>query len=355
MGQLKDKIDNWMRGVSQSATDKLDSFGISLGQTSDGKNGLMDFWDKLINGQTNEANIQQTTETNQTNKEIQDSINASNEALTRETNSQNLQIAQETNNLNRDIANENLQFQKDKLDYDKALQQQIFDREDTSYQRTVDDMRKAGLSPLTMNSTNGSGSVVTTTAPYNDMKYENPYEMKAPTTEAVKMEKANLQFSGALQALNMLQNLTQGGVRIAQDLENLDFSKKSHPLEIEAKQLFNKDTGYNFDIKKANNELCDRAMRTFGLNPGAPDWLNQTAFSNGFNINDWERIGTNINNNVSHTNTEEFKNFVKNKTEFDRNWNYATEAIDLGLDGISTFIDGITLLKPKFKKYHYGK
>ena len=66
---------------------------------------------------------------------------------------------------NYDTAQQNLQLQQDKFEYDKALQQQIFEREDTAYQRTVNDMRSAGLSPLNMSGQNGVGSVVSTSAP----------------------------------------------------------------------------------------------------------------------------------------------------------------------------------------------
>lgn len=59
---------------------------------------------------------------------------------------------------------QNLDFQRENLDYQKALQQQIFQREDSAYQRTVSDMRAAGLSPLTMNGTNSSGELVPTQA-----------------------------------------------------------------------------------------------------------------------------------------------------------------------------------------------
>ena len=52
-----------------------------------------------------------------------------------------------TNDTNKDIADNNLGFQKDNLDYIKALNQQLMQREDTSYVRTVQDMRNAGLSP----------------------------------------------------------------------------------------------------------------------------------------------------------------------------------------------------------------
>lgn len=70
---------------------------------------------------------------------------------------------------NERINNENLAFQKEQFEYQKALQQQIFDREDTSYSRTANDMRNTGLSLLSMNRTDGSGSVVPTQAPKKEL------------------------------------------------------------------------------------------------------------------------------------------------------------------------------------------
>lgn len=70
-------------------------------------------------------------------------------------------------------AKENLAFQKENLEYQKQLQQQIFQREDTAYQRSVDDMSKAGLNPLTMTGTNGAGQPIQTEAPQQDVQAFN--------------------------------------------------------------------------------------------------------------------------------------------------------------------------------------
>lgn len=60
----------------------------------------------------------------------------------------------------RQIDQENLQFQQEVFNYQQELQQEIFDREDNAYQRTVNDMRAAGLSPLAMNGTNNAGEAI---------------------------------------------------------------------------------------------------------------------------------------------------------------------------------------------------
>lgn len=82
------------------------------------------------------------------------------------------------NKINREYAEKNYQLQAQELAYQHALQQQIFQREDTAYQRTVNDMRRAGMSPLAMSGTNNAGEAVSTTAPqYN-------YEHKTDSTSA---------------------------------------------------------------------------------------------------------------------------------------------------------------------------
>ena len=66
---------------------------------------------------------------------------------------------------NQKLNKENLQLQKDKFEYDKQLQQQIFQREDSAVQRNVKDKLQAGINPLLDAQQAGAGSVVQTTAP----------------------------------------------------------------------------------------------------------------------------------------------------------------------------------------------
>ena len=89
-------------------------------------------------------------------------------------------MSDQTNATNKAIADQNLGFQRENLDYTKALQQQIFNREDSSYQRTVSDMRAAGMSPLVMNGTNGAGEAIATTAMNNQYQHTQPLDYKSP-------------------------------------------------------------------------------------------------------------------------------------------------------------------------------
>lgn len=81
-----------------------------------------------------------------------------------------------TNQANEKVAKQNLDFQKENLEYQKDLQQQIFEREDTAYQRKVSDLIAAGINPAVAATGSGSaaGSVVSTQALHNDMKYQAP-------------------------------------------------------------------------------------------------------------------------------------------------------------------------------------
>lgn len=54
----------------------------------------------------------------------------------------------------------NYKNKTEQQDYMKALQEKIFQREDTAYQRTAADMRNAGLNPLSMQGTDNAGSAV---------------------------------------------------------------------------------------------------------------------------------------------------------------------------------------------------
>lgn len=71
-------------------------------------------------------------------------------------------------------ANKNYELQKENYDYQKSIQQLIFDREDTAVQRRRADLEAAGLNPnLAAGSSAGAGSVVSTSAPQKDMSWLN--------------------------------------------------------------------------------------------------------------------------------------------------------------------------------------
>lgn len=186
---------------------------------------LEDFWNHLT-GQTQET--QRTRETNEANVAA---VQSANEA--------NLQIARETNETNKGIAEQNLGFQRENLEYQKALQQEIFNREDTAYQRTKADMLAAGLNPLSMQGTNGAGEAIATTPLNNQFQAQQSAPMQAPT-----FQKAQTMMSPLQGILNMVQastsiagavgNLSNLGVQRdlirtqinKQNLENIVYAKQ---------------------------------------------------------------------------------------------------------------------------------
>ena len=71
-------------------------------------------------------------------------------------------------------ADRNYELQTENLDYQKALQQKIFEREDTAVQRRRADLEAAGFNPnLAAGSAAGTGSVVSTTPPQKDGSWLN--------------------------------------------------------------------------------------------------------------------------------------------------------------------------------------
>lgn len=87
-----------------------------------------------------------------------------------------------TNVVNKEVADQNLGFQRENLDYQKALQREMFEREDTAYQRTANDMRMAGLNPLSMQGTNGAGEAIATEPLNNSQQYSDTSNFQALKT-----------------------------------------------------------------------------------------------------------------------------------------------------------------------------
>ena len=185
---------------------------------------------------------------------------------TDKTNQKNYEAVLAQNASNEKIAQQNLDFQRENLDYQKALQNQIFEREDTAYQRTVDDMRAAGLSPLSMQNTNGAGQVIDTQAMNNDMQYERPeyQDNVAGINAAGGMLQQALQnaFNNQIQRDSLrLQKTTAetNALKTKAEAENIQ-------AQTEAQNLENAITAATKEelIKKAGLENANVGSRTAG-------------------------------------------------------------------------------------------
>lgn len=186
------------------------------------------------------------------------------------------------NKTNKEIADQNLDFEREKFDYDKALQEKIFEREDTNYQRTANDMRLAGMNPLSMQSTNGAGQAIATTAPHND------YQMQS--TQGLNL--LNMLFNASLQAKNTASNnsLNQAQANLLNEQANNQAIKNAY----EADTLSNVLTGIKLDnvSKKYKNHSdyfdTQDKFRNYQFNSlmgwtsDMPDWMKQSSARLGY-------------------------------------------------------------------------
>lgn len=82
---------------------------------------------------------------------------------------------QEANNINRNVALYNAYMQNQQFDYQRALQNTIFQREDNAISRQVADLERNGLNKQLISGGAGAGAVVSTSAPSVDYRYQ-PYQ-----------------------------------------------------------------------------------------------------------------------------------------------------------------------------------
>ena len=99
---------------------------------------------------------------------------------------------------------ENLQMQKEQMEYTKKLNEEIMRREDTAYQRKVNDLRKAGLSPLMIDGGGaGAGGTMTTyqapqdTTDYNALGTNFNNAMASITSNKFMQQDLNIRKTSA--------------------------------------------------------------------------------------------------------------------------------------------------------------
>lgn len=201
-----------------------------------------------------------------------------------------------TNQANQDMNNANIALQDKwnleamkrydtEFEYNKALQQQVFEREDTAMQRQVADMAKAGINPLsqTLSGAN-AGQAVGLPNPVNGQAPQNTFAMQ------------NV-IAGALEGMNALSNLNTQGierdklraeenyqklVNESQALDNLiKANKNGVTVDDNGNLKINKNFRQEQDITESNYQNNEASRRrnqredTFQENFGAHDLMSQ--------------------------------------------------------------------------------
>lgn len=176
------------------------------------------------------------------------------------------------NKINYKIAQENLGFQRENLDYQKALQKQIFEREDTAYQRTVNDMRLSGLNPVSMQGTNSSGEAIPTEPLHNDFQFQSAFGKILESVQAVSNMRNNSSLTNAQanlinqQAENQrIKNLFESDI-LQNTLSGLKYDNVGKRFQNELSNIdwLNKRDNYNFNVQ-------------YGLTENMPDIVKLSA------------------------------------------------------------------------------
>lgn len=175
--------------------------------------------------------------------EMNDDTNKTNKRISEDTNMMNYIIAQNTNKMQRGMFDEQMAFARDQDEYQRALQERIFGREDTAIQRQAADSRAAGISPLA-GITGGSTQGV-----YNGASQPSAPALTSPTMQGYTAQRPDLSAISQIgQEVMQYASLRQDIKRKILENEYLERSLDARVDSAEYDKLTK--YGYLFDTSK---------------------------------------------------------------------------------------------------------
>lgn len=224
-------------------------------------------------------------------------------------------INRETNESNEAIAKSNLKFQRENLDYQKAIQQQIFAREDTAHQREIQDLRNAGINPLataTGGTGAGAGAVVNTQALNNGMQYQstqlpigNPMSINLDGLAQLKMSRDTLNAQAEAQD----KTLTLDYAKLKQDETERHLDRL---VEIQKLEAQTDDWRQKNELEKERNQIQKMVENNMNELRKTQERLNKAnAEAEEYETSQWKkRGGTKNDSTVGKTTSDIFGRFA---------------------------------------------
>lgn len=163
------------------------------------------------------------------------------------------------------VAGQNLKLSKEQFGYQKWLQQEMFNREDTAHQRAVTDLKAAGFSPmLAVGAKANAGPVVPTTTPRRDIT------SGIDISTIMNMMKMKADISLSEEQRNLIRAQTEK-TYTDKDLSTIKGYQSAHDYKITKKTGTTSNAGAIgkalrdvFGIVKSSPDMFDSLVRDMG-------------------------------------------------------------------------------------------
>ena len=199
------------------------------------------------------------------------------------------------------------QFAENEREYNRALQQKLFDREDTALERQASSLSKMGINPLSQQLNGlGAGSVVSTPATTSaaapsigssSAGSSSAGRSSAPSASgrggSALHNDFKMQDMGVLQALAPLASLANSVNTVATGAAQRDLLAAQRDKQLLDNAITAHDYGLSFFGKGKNRSAGNSYTTINGVNYGDHGWLDSEGWKNKFNMNstkpDWAK------------------------------------------------------------------